>query len=186
MTITGKITTVTVTPTAPPVPIESVQRIVTPTGFFASTGKVAGVFTLIGVLIVAATVLAIFCIRKRNKRPALAPYAATNNTPQRRPSRLSQLGLVSGGTHSTGGKSLTPLNTGGWPIENAAEKSPDDTMTPASRRTSYPMRVVDQRLEPTAVWNPLHDNGSHVSLQSFRDDQDYSRRMLRVANPDDA
>ena len=49
------------------------------------------------------------------------------------------------------------------------------------RRSSNPMRIVDQRLNPTAVWNPLHDNGSHASIGSFRDDQDYSRRMLRVS-----
>ena len=38
------------------------------------------------------------------------------------------------------------------------------------------MRIVDQRLDPGA-WYP---NGSHTSLASFRDDYDYSRRVLHV------
>ena len=71
------------------------------------------------------------------------------------------------------------IQTSGWGPGNSTDKSPADTLN-ADRRSSYP-RVVDQRLEPTALWNPLHDNGSHVSVRSFRDDQDYSRRMLRVS-----
>lgn len=75
---------------------------------------------------------------------------------------------------------LPEIQTSGWGPGNGTDKSPADTL---DKRSSYP-RMVDQRLEPTALWNPLHDNGSHVSIRSFKDDQDYSRRMLRVANPD--
>ena len=70
------------------------------------------------------------------------------------------------------------IQTSGLGTGNGSEKSPADTL---ERRSSYP-RIVDQRLEPTALWNPIHDNGSHVSVRSFRDDQDYSRRMLRVSD----
>ena len=94
------------------------------------------------------------------------------------------MGLVSSENRS-GDRMVPTINTGGWGAMNeGSERSPNETVTPMSRRTSYPLRVVDQRLEPAAVWNPIHDNGSHISLRSFRDDQDYSRRMLRVANPD--
>ena len=72
---------------------------------------------------------------------------------------------------------LPSIQTSSWGPGNGAEKSPAGTL---DKRNSYP-HITDQRLEPTAVWNPLHDNGSHVSVRSFRDDQDYSRRMLRVS-----
>lgn len=94
------------------------------------------------------------------------------------------MGLVgAGGTQrEKTGPTIPVIQTSGWGPSNAngSEKSPADTLSAVDRRSSYP-RVVDQRLEPTALWNPLHDNGSHVSVRSFRDDQDYSRRMLRVS-----
>ena len=94
------------------------------------------------------------------------------------------MGLVgAGGTQrEKTGPTIPVIQTSGWGPSNAngSEKSPADTLSAVERRSSYP-RVVDQRLEPTALWNPLHDNGSHVSVRSFRDDQDYSRRMLRVS-----
>lgn len=89
------------------------------------------------------------------------------------------MGLI-GALPTSSAKDRTPptIVTSGWGAghTNSAEKSPADTL---DRRGSYP-RIVDQRLEPAALWNPLHDNGSHISVRSFRDDQDYSRRMLRV------
>ena len=86
------------------------------------------------------------------------------------------MGLLGGSQKEKNG--APTITTSGWGPGNSAEKSPADTL---DNRSSYP-RVVDQRLEPTAVWNPLHDNGSHVSVRSFRDDQDYSRRMLRASS----
>ncbi len=104
---------------------------------------------------------------------------AGEDVPQRRPSRLSQMGLVSGTPRSAGEKGISSIQTSGWGPSTNAEKSPSDVNTPLDLRSSYP-RIVDQRLDPIALWNPLHDNGSHVSVRSFQDDQDYSRRMLRV------
>ncbi len=74
------------------------------------------------------------------------------------------------------------IHTSGWEPGNSTEKSPADTLN-ADHRSSY-AKANDNRLEPTALWNPLHNNGSHNSIQSFRDDQDYSRRMLRVSSLD--
>lgn len=92
------------------------------------------------------------------------------------------MGLVgaAGTQREKPGPTIPVIQTSGWGPSNGSEKSPADTLSAVDRRSSYP-RVVDQRLEPTALWNPLHDNGSHVSVRSFRDDQDYSRRMLRVS-----
>ena len=131
-------------------------------------------------LIAAALAIWLFLRRRRNRGAAAVEPKSGSETPQRRPSRLSQMGLVG---RTTGEKSLPSIRTSGWGPSIGGEKSPDDTITPADgRRSSFP-RVVDQRLDPVTVWNPIHANGSHVSVRSFRDDQDYSRRMLRVSSP---
>lgn len=44
-----------------------------------------------------------------------------------------------------------------------------------------PDRITDQRLDPGQVWMRYeNDNVSRMSVRSLRDDQDYSRRVLRV------
>lgn len=152
-------------------------------GFMSHPGKVAGLFVGVGLIIclAAAAVIWLFLRRKRNAEDEMAASTAGGETPQRRQSKLSTMGLL-GGTKRPNRKSVPQIQTSGWGTGNTAEKSPTDTPI-EYRRSSYP-RIIDQRLEPAALWNPLQDNGSHVSIQSFRDDQDYSRRMLRVANPD--
>lgn len=143
-------------------------------------GKVAGLFVGVGLIIcLLAAALVWFCYRrKRDVEAETIASTVGEETPQRRQSKLSTMGLLGGTRRSNNRKSVPPIQTSSWGPGNSAEKSPTDTPIDY-RRTSYP-RIVDQRLEPTALWNPLQDNGSHVSIQSFRDDQDYSRRMLRV------
>ncbi|KAL9586217.1 MAG: hypothetical protein Q9212_001042 [Teloschistes hypoglaucus] len=181
MTITGQVKTVTITPTAPPSAAADSRS----GGFMSHPGKVAGLFVGVGLMICAlAGALIWFYLRwKRNAETDTIASTGGGGTPQRRQSKLSTMGLLGGTRKSNMRKSVPPIQTGGWGPGNSHEKSPSDTPIDY-RRTSYP-RVVDQRLDPMALWNPLQDNGSHVSIQSFRDDQDYSRRMLRVANPDD-
>ncbi|KAI4197597.1 MAG: hypothetical protein LQ350_005831 [Teloschistes chrysophthalmus] len=181
MTITGQVKTVTITPTAPPSAAADSRS----GGFMSHPGKVAGLFVGVGLIICAlAGALIWFYLRwKRNAETETIASTGGGGTPQRRQSKLSTMGLLGGTRKSNMRKSVPPIQTGGWGPGNSHEKSPSDTPIDY-RRTSYP-RVVDQRLDPMALWNPLQDNGSHVSIQSFRDDQDYSRRMLRVANPDD-
>lgn len=190
LTITGQVKTSTVTPTAPPASATTVVAAKDNSGggFFSDSDKVAGTFVTLALVICALAGAAIwfFFFRRKRQPPDVQTLASTaggntplrgGNTPQRRPSRLSQMGLLGGAAE--GEKIVPTLQTSGWGPGNSNEKSPADTLS-ADRRSSFP-RVVDQRLEPTALWNPLHDNGSHVSVRSFRDDQDYSRRMLRVS-----
>ncbi|KAL8688540.1 MAG: hypothetical protein Q9218_005578 [Villophora microphyllina] len=180
MTITGQVKTVTITPTAPPSAAADFRS----GGFMSHPGKVAGLFVVVGLLIclLAAALIWFYLRWKRNADTETIASTTGGETPQRRQSKLSTIGLLGGTGRSNKRKSVARIQTGGWGPGNGNEKSPSDT--PIDHRTSYP-RVVDQRLDPMALWNPLQDNGSHVSIQSFRDDQDYSRRMLRVANPDD-
>ncbi|KAL8961142.1 MAG: hypothetical protein Q9193_002260 [Seirophora villosa] len=183
MTVTGQVKTITITPTAPPTAAAIAQS--PDGGFMSHPGKVAGLFVGVGLIIcLLAAALVWFCYRrKRDVEAETIASTVGEETPQRRQSKLSTMGLLGGTRRSNNRKSVPPIQTSSWGPGNSAEKSPTDTPIDY-RRTSYP-RIVDQRLEPTALWNPLQDNGSHVSIQSFRDDQDYSRRMLRVANPDD-
>ncbi|KAL8647779.1 MAG: hypothetical protein Q9210_005355 [Variospora velana] len=183
MTVTGQIKTITITPTAPPTATGLAQS--RDGGFMSHPGKVAGLFVGVGLVtcLLAAALLWFFYRRKRDVEAETIASTVGEETPQRRQSKLSTMGLLGGTRRSNNRKSVPTIQTSGWGPGNSTEKSPTDTPIDYSR-TSYP-RIVDQRLEPTALWNPLQDNGSHVSIQSFRDDQDYSRRMLRVANPDD-
>lgn len=88
------------------------------------------------------------------------------------------MGLLAGGRGPLGEKILAPIQTGGWGT-GISNKSPE-TSSPLDKRGSYPL-VVDQRLDPGTLWSPHHDNDSRISVRSLQDDQDYSRRMLRVS-----
>lgn len=180
MTVTGEVKTLTVTPTAPPEAATTIAADVPEkkNGFWQNKTQVGVTFFFVAAIIIAAIAGAFwfFLRRNRNADVVTVPSTTGNNTPQRRPSRLSQMGLIGTDNRQPTVPGIVTTNMG---TNNGSEKSPADTLNP-DRRSSYP-QMVDQRLEPTAVWNPLHDNGSHASIRSFRDDQDYSRRMLRVS-----
>lgn len=184
MTVTGQVKTLTITPVAPPAPTSLPEKH-EHGSFFSSSGKVTGVFVSVAIIIVVVSglLIAFFLHRKRKAERLVVTSNNGDNTPQRRPSRLSQMGLVSGSQRGTGDRGVPSIQTSNWDPVNSGEKSPSDTTTPLDLRSSYP-RIVDQRLDPVALWNPLHDNGSHISVRSFQDDQDYSRRMLRVGSDD--
>lgn len=183
ITVTGQAKTLTITPTAPPASTMPSGSSGGRDGLFSHTGKVVGLFVSLALIILLAAVLGIgfFIRRKRNSQAVTFTSNPGDDTPQRRPSRLSQMGLVSGRQRLGAGRGIPSIQTSGWGPGTGGEKSPSDTTTPLDLRSSYP-RVVDQRLDPVALWNPLHDNGSHISVRSFQDDQDYSRRMLRVSD----
>ncbi|KAL8769389.1 MAG: hypothetical protein Q9209_004617 [Squamulea sp. 1 TL-2023] len=180
MTVTGQVKTITITPTIPPSGAVA-AHVSRDDGFMSHPGKVAGLFTGVALIIcvIAAALIWFFLRRRRDAEAETIASIAGGETPQRRQSKLSTMGLLGGTRRSNNRKSVPMIQTSGWGPGNSTEKSPSDTPIDY-RRTSYP-RIVDQRLEPAALWNPLQDNGSHVSIQSFRDDQDYSRRMLRVS-----
>ena len=180
--MTGQVKTLTITPTAPPLSTAQPERSNHGGGLLSNAGKAAGLIVGIVLLILAIVALFIrYWFHRRRTAGAIAVTSiAGDDTPQRRPSRLSQMGLISGNQRSNDDRMLPGLYTSGWGAGSGTEKSPADTGTPIDHRASYP-RIIDQRLEPTALWTPNNDNGSRVSVRSFRDDQDYSRRMLRVS-----
>lgn len=97
---------------------------------------------------------------------------------RRRSRSLSTLGLMGEkGFHSvdtapsTGPPNMAGLNG----VGSTASRGPDGT------------KLVDQRLDPSQLYLRYDpDTGSsRMSVRSLRDDADYSRRVLRLANPDD-
>ena len=143
-----------------------------------NTGKVAGVFSLVGVAIAALIGLAVWAVYRRRRHAGSVPVGsvAGGDTPQRRPSRLSEMILAGGTTRS----SIHGIQTAGLESGDYGETTAD--ITPVTPRASYPC-IVDQRLNPDdSLWEPLRrHNGSHASLHSLQDNRDYSRRMFRVS-----
>lgn len=121
------------------------------------------------------------CCRRRNKNSIPIGSNPGDHGASRRSSRMSQFGFAVQRRSGNWTKDLPTLSTAGLNNGSGNEKSPLDTTSPVSRRTSGHMRIVDQRLDPDRLWAQENGNGSHISIRSFRDDQDYSRRMLRVS-----
>ena len=143
-----------------------------------NTGKVAGVFSLVGVAVAALIGVAVWAVYRRRRHADSVPVGsvAGGDTPQRRPSRLSEMILAGGTTRS----SVHGIQTAGLESGDYGETTAD--ITPVTPRASYPC-IVDQRLNPDdSLWEPLRrHNGSHASLHSLQDNRDYSRRMFRVS-----
>lgn len=97
---------------------------------------------------------------------------------------MSELGLIgSNRTTLIGGRNLPGLDTGAA-TRGTKSRSSNSPHSPTDVRRFSQARIVDQRLDPGALWNAPFDNQSRVSIRSLQDDQDYSRRVLRLANPD--
>lgn len=169
-----------VTPTSPPQPAQTVNTVVNApatSSFWNDTGKVAGTFVALALVIVGIAAAAIFfglrCRRNRNEQLTVASNAdedqvSTSGKQLMTDRRRSNLTLASAG--------MVGLTHG-----SSNEKSPEHTPVTLSRRPSIPL-VHDQRLNPAALWNSAHENGSHVSVASFRDDRDYTRPVLHVGD----
>jgi hypothetical protein len=187
-TLQGSAFTVTVTPATTPTAVtgtpasqQSAQNQIVAgldqDSFWGNTGKVAGTFTVVGLLAAAMLGGAVFyCWRRfrsgNEDRMTVTSNedgpTATNGAPYMVDRRRSNLTLATAG--------LVGLTRG-----SSHDKSPTETKTPAqiSRRGSAPM-PHDQRLNPVALWN-AHLNGSHVSVATFQDERDYSRPVLHVS-----
>jgi cell wall integrity and stress response component len=178
ITVTGHVQTVTITPTAPPPEAQVLAS------HSWSTGKIAGIAVGVATIIAILAVLCLFLAWRRRQNNSLPPavYKSDDESPQRYPSRTSQMSLM--GTRSPlAVKPLPQIVTSGLDgIPYGNGRSPEMS-SPSSKRASYP-RLHDQRLDPHALF-VSQDNGSRASIRSLQDEHDYSRRVLRLANPDE-
>ncbi|KAF3902927.1 hypothetical protein AA313_de0210153 [Arthrobotrys entomopaga] len=173
VTVLGSQSTVTITPSATGTGANSFQvNAEKSNDLFSDAGRVAGVFVGIGATVIAIIALVFVLRKRRNDRrksvdsshhpemgmsgPGSPTMGTTgSSSPNTRPRSTSTLGFV-GGLH---------------------DKTPAITTTGFTETE----RVTDQRLDPNQIWMRFdNDNGSRVSLRSLQDNQDYSRRVLKV------
>ena len=141
--------------------------------FWDSTGKVVAVFVVTGALIIAMVIALVwFCSRKTRRRddetrqgnPGANDGAVTADKDISRPTSLLQL---------LGRRETLRTQKPGFSYRNYEETKPSETRVP----------MVDQRLDPQSMMIRFENNTSHTS---FRDDEDYSRRIWRVTNASDS
>ncbi|KAF7934954.1 uncharacterized protein EAE98_002999 [Botrytis deweyae] len=179
-TVTGQVRTVTVTPTAPPNSNSNSSASKGDGGL--TTGAAVGLTIGLVALIAIIAGVAYFCVRKRRQEKA-EQYAAVNS---RRESLAGVAGV--GGpipSRTMSENSRFVLGTDG---KRVVETWEPELHTPGSRRSQ--LMPVDPRLDPFAAPYQRGDNKSRESINTIRDDHDYSRRVhqtgpiLRAVNPD--
>ena len=190
VTITGKASTILVTPSsAPATATDSALGGATTQqgggGGGLSGGTVAGIVigVAIGIGLVIGGIVFVWLRRRHRKNldaiseggsftsPSHASKSA-GGIPSRQVSQMSSAGLLTKPTRA---------NTGGFSNgdDQRSNRNGNGNATLASDRNSSHM-TVDQRLNPWAIYSSEESRVSNVSLQ---DNHDYSRQ-LRVANPD--
>ncbi|KAI9719626.1 MAG: hypothetical protein M1812_003397 [Candelaria pacifica] len=179
-------TTVTITPSEPPPPTATVTAEQSETnkghGALSTPGQVAGLAVGLGIAALGIIGGIAFLLLRRHHRKVAARnqalHAGDDATPRVRSRSMSESGLL-----GEAGRTLPRIQTGMSTrrLGSANTNSPEETYS--SHRLSSP-RIVDQRLDPVSLWTQ-HDNSSRASVKSLQDNQDYSRRMLKVSNPDE-
>lgn len=149
------------------------------TSFWDSTGKVAGVFVAVGAVVVLLAIALIWTCRRRRHRQdeeksdvGATPQPMTRQTSGSQPvSRSASLLQLLGKTRDRSRQEeiVSPTSIG----SRRLSRSPTDLVIP----------VVDQRLDPQSMMIRFDDNDSRTS---FRDEEDYSRRVWRVTNASDS
>lgn len=176
-TVTGHTYTVTVTPTVPPnsQSLTGVKQSKSGLSTAAAVGLTVGLVALIGII----GAIIFFCFRKRRQERERAEFA-NGIGGSRRGSSAGLGGPVPSRTMSESSRYF--LGTDGRQVVETWE--PGDA--PGSRRSR--MMPVDPRLDPMS---PVYQQGnkSRESINTIRDDHDYSRRVvpgpvLRATNPD--
>lgn len=180
-TLTGEVHTVTVTPTVPPNSGQLGQLTSKSKKGGLSTGGAVGL--TIGLVALVALIAAIvyFCWRRRQKEKEAEEDAIDNS---RRTSSAGLGGPIPSRTMSENSRYV--LNTDGRQVIESYEGDMADI--PGSRRSR--LMPVDPRLNPRAPLYQRGENKSRESVNTIRDDHDYSRPVhqqgpiLRATNPD--
>lgn len=144
--------------------------------FWDSTSKVAGVFVPVG-LVIAILAMAIFWMcrsrknRKDEEKPEEPPQIIVREmSGSQSVSRSASLLQLLGRRERNRKEELNSSTSNG---NNRLSRTPTDLVVP----------VVDQRLDPQSMMIRFDDNDSRTS---FRDEEDYSRRVWRVTNASDS
>jgi cell wall integrity and stress response component len=178
-TVTGQVRTVTVTPTIPPNSqnLDDISR--KEGGGGLGTGGAVGLTVGLVALVAIACAIIYFCLKKRKQQ-----QADDYNNVGARESITGLGGQVPSRTMSENSRYI--LGTDGRQVVETWET--DTQNTPGSRTSR--LMPVDPRLDPFAPVYQRGENKSRESVNTIRDDHDYSRRVhqqapiLRATNPD--
>lgn len=164
--------------------------------FFDSKGKVAGTFTAVGVVVVAAVSGILYCCcfgRGRHNDD----YSDEENQYSSDESMTNEKAVNVLGSSLRGSsanlnrnnlsKSMLSLfnvavGTGGAGVSRSTLKkrlNPKGSTNDLSVGPMFPILELDNRLDPSTLFQT--NNESRMSLA---DEQDYSRRILHIANPE--
>jgi cell wall integrity and stress response component len=144
--------------------------------FWDSTSKVAGVFVAVGIVTALSAMTLFWICRNRASRQdeekpegVRQPIPCSSSGSQGVGKSTSRLQLLGKPEHSQQDHLIPP------PLDESRRlsRSPTDLVIP----------VVDQRLDPQSMMIRFDDNDSRTS---FRDEDDYSRRVWRVTNASDS
>ncbi|TVY52369.1 hypothetical protein LCER1_G006521 [Lachnellula cervina] len=178
-TVTGQVHTVTITPTSPPnsALVAPVSKSKSSSGI--STGGAVGLTIGLVALVAIVSAIVYFCLKKRRKDNETERL---NPDTSRRGSSAGLGGPIPSRTMSENSRYV--LGTNGREVVEAWEAD-----APGSRKSR--LVPVDPRLDPfSPVYQRASDNKSRESVNTMRDDHDYSRRVhqqgpiLRATNPD--
>lgn len=152
--------------------------------FFDNAGRVAGVFTVLALLLITLIFALFWYLRRRRQKGALLGADSP---------KLGSFGgggivIGSAGQEKRRSRSMSTL---GLAVPYASDRPPLPPLIVTTNSgssggsggilTITPDRITDQRLDPGQVWMRFeNDSVSRMSVRSLRDDQDYSRRVLRV------
>ncbi|TVY35992.1 Cell wall integrity and stress response component [Lachnellula subtilissima] len=178
-TVTGQVHTVTITPTSPPnsALVAPVSKNKSSSGI--STGGAVGLTIGLVALVAIVSAIVYFCLKKRRKDNEAERLNADTS---RHGSSAGLGGPIPSRTMSENSRYV--LGTNGREVVETWEDS-----APGSRKSR--LVPVDPRLDPfSPVYQRASDNKSRESVNTIRDDHDYSRRVhqqgpiLRATNPD--
>jgi cell wall integrity and stress response component len=143
--------------------------------FWDSTGKVAGVFVTVGIVTALLAGALLWMCRRRGRRD--------EEKTEEPPGQIAR--QVSGGQPVSRSASLLQLlgKRDKGRREDVTPPSPNENYRLSRTPTELVMPVVDQRLDPQTMMIRFEDN---ISRTSFRDEEDYSRRVWRVTNASDS
>jgi cell wall integrity and stress response component len=146
--------------------------------FWNSTGKVAGIFVAVGVVVAILAMVPVWLFRRRRAR----------QDEEKPVENFRPLSSQEPGEHSfSRSTSLLQLLTGRDHDDRQDKRACPSPTTGQKRMSGGPQElvvpVVDQRLDPQSMMIRFDDGDSQTS---FRDEDDYSRRVWRVTNASDS
>lgn len=161
--------------------------------FFDSKGKVAGTFTAVGIVVVAIIAALLYCFCFARRKNTQEEY--TDNEKHFSSSEFVPIGDDPDTPNSYNGSSdgshklrrdnssksmLSFLTTSAVsPLDRSASKKNKHSKSDSTGSAMMPISELDSRMDPNTMFLNFNE-----STKSLDDNQDYSRKILKVTNPE--